>query len=350
MKKLICKNCGNKIYIRDEYLFREGKCPKCKTVFIISETNNETFSIQSDNDNHILNDTSDLTVPHSELKSTDKVLPDYGGSASDRLDLDETFKIRLKKEYPQSRLPWVIDIFLYPLNKKGLTNLCIYAFPLAFITIIVISVLNSRPMDMFEFEAFLIFPTVGLCTIAYLFIYLKECVIDSATGGIRAIGNIITIPLDGYDLLSNLWELIVITFFTFAPVIVYSIYISRIEYSVQYAFLTHKIFWVLFGYGILIYPIVFLAYSLFNSSSSYNPLIWFASIFSTFFQYLRLVLFLNLLSGIFVWVSYKIIYLPNPSIINILLFYIVIIYMLIIDAHLLGRFFYKYRDKLNWAV
>ena len=98
---------------------------------------------------------------------------------------------------------------------------------------------------------------LGLCVVAYLFNYLKECVLDSINGGIRAIGNLITIPLDDDVFLSNQWELINIVFLVsliWGPVIGYCKYINLTENSGTYLPVIDKIFWVLLGYGIFIFP------------------------------------------------------------------------------------------------
>jgi hypothetical protein len=89
-----------------------------------------------------------------------------------------------------------------------------------------------------------------------------------------------------------------------------------------------------------------LAIVMFDSSSAYNPLLWAASICRTFFQYSGLVILFCLLA----WLLSKIVTSFHETLLAPYLFNAVFIYLLMIEAHLLGRFYFKNSEKLNWEV
>jgi hypothetical protein len=85
---------------------------------------------------------------------------------------------------------------------------------------------------------------------------------------------------------------------------------------------------------------------MFDSIRGLNPLIIIPSLFSAFFQYCGLLVFVCaiiflftkarelLLTHSFLWLSLRAIE----------------VYLLMVVAHLLGRFYFKYQEKLNWDV
>jgi hypothetical protein len=89
----------------------------------------------------------------------------------------------------------------------------------------------------------------------------------------------------------------------------------------------------------------FLAVVVFDSFQGLNPFLLIGSIFSTLFQYCALVLFIA--AGVFVPVSVPI---PKEALISRFILHCVSLYMALVAAHLLGRFCWRYKEKLNWEV
>jgi len=89
-----------------------------------------------------------------------------------------------------------------------------------------------------------------------------------------------------------------------------------------------------------------LAVLMFGSFTGLNPLLLIPSIFSTFFQYLALIGFLGVLIAAFVAVAQVV----KGKIVLEFIAAAGFMYLLMIIAHLLGRFFWKYQVKLNWEV
>jgi hypothetical protein len=179
---------------------------------------------------------------------------------------------------------------------------------------------------------------VSILLAMYMYWYICECIRDSAAGGLRAPETIGTTPGLG-DMLLQLIRILVCFVFFAAPVLIY----------VHYAQKTDFIFWLLLAYAVLFLPMGLLAVVMFDSFSALNPILLIGSICSTFFQYCGLVLLfcgLGILSVIIAlilrqfWIPWVLAYI----------FSILFIYLLMVTAHLLGRFYWKYQEKLNWEV
>ncbi len=109
------------------------------------------------------------------------------------------------------------------------------------------------------------------------------------------------------------------------------------------------IFWGLAAWAIVFFPIGLLAMVICDSISALNPFFLLGSIFRVFFPYLGLLLMLAVLGalyGLIVSVLF-----PGPASIwldPIELF--VGAYLSFVLAHVLGRFYWRYRDRLDWGI
>jgi len=245
--------------------------------------------------------------------------------------MDET------EEQPVRKLPWILDIFLYPTSISGLVNLGI------FWTLLILLGLTGRILPI-PF----IWGIGKFIVAAYMYYYLMECIRDSAKGGIRAPENISSMP-DMGDAVSQAMEITASVVIFWGPVAAYSMYKifwqSTGSDSV-YDLRTDVAFWLLLGYGIFFFPMGLLAVAMFNSTSAFNPFLWIASIFSTFFHYCSLVLSFCVLTSLFL----KVVFSFTPSLFLAYLFGAAFIYLAMVAAHLLGRFYYINSRKLNWEV
>ncbi len=107
-----CTTCGRKLTVDDAQAGRKGRCPQCK--------NTVTVPKASPHDIELL----DLTGPGAAEAS-----PHSGSDESETayVALRSAFGGRLAEpeEIPERKLPWFIDIFLYPLNRAGLMALLV---------------------------------------------------------------------------------------------------------------------------------------------------------------------------------------------------------------------------------
>ena len=187
------------------------------------------------------------------------------------------------------------------------------------------------------FGIFIWAPGLAINTVVFLYMYwyLCQCIHDSAEGGLRAPDVLVNAPGLG-DMLWQTIRIAACLVFFCAPVLIYYRRTER----------TDTVFWFLLAYAAFFFPIGLLAVIMFDSFSALNPLLLIPSIFSTFFQYCGLVL----LFCFFGYILAKFISgLPWSGFLN----YVpvaVIIYLTMVAAHLLGRFYWRYQENLYWEV
>jgi hypothetical protein len=331
--KFSCKNCGQKITAADLNSGKKGKCPKCKTTVVIPEINEDISLKLQDNGN------SEYAQHSEELHLKRDTLPEqrFEGLSADGLNVSkEDFPPPEVKEKPPKRsLPWVLDIFLYPASASGLINIGIFWL---------LSVLFGT-MNRFLFIP-IIFDIGGAVVAGYMYYFLIECIRDSAAGGIRAPENMFRTP-DIDDVIAQVSEMVACFVIFWVPLSAYLMYkILWPSNGANYNPINDFVFWILAGYGIFFFPIGLLAIVMFDSSSAYNPLLWITSIFSTLFQYCGLVLFFCGLG----WLVLNAVSSFQQSLLFSYLFGAAFVYMAMVAAHLIGRFYYLNSKKLNWEV
>lgn len=326
--RFCCERCGKKIRVSKTHAGKKGRCPKCKSEVVIPIAEKvepaESKGLFDDSGKIVLDSAIFDTPKESEYLTGQEEVSDGRSLSDDVQELKDKLGIVKTETVAERKLPWLIDIFLYPTSMSGLINLGIFwilPILLRFIGIIL-------PIPF-------LWGILRLFVVAYMYYYFLECVRDSAAGGIRAPENIGSMP-DTSDAVSQVWEIAVSVVIFWGPVALYSIYIPK----------TDTIFWILLGYGIFFFPMGFLALAMFKSTSAFNPILWLASILSTFFQYCALVLFFCLLG----WLVLKIVSLSRQSLLFAYSLGAAFIYLAMVVSHLLGRFYFKYQDKLNWEV
>jgi phage FluMu protein Com len=338
MIKFRCKNCNQKISVPQIHAGKKGKCPKCKSVVVVPELKETGPAAgKSGSNDYKLGpnitdaDLSFLNVPE-QYKIADQPAKQDNRPA-EIYDVERNFEERLRAEEAEPvgrrKLPWLIDIFLYPANVPALAILgIVIGVPL---------LINIFAGLVGPFAFFVLIPglVVKIAIYLYLYWYYCECVRDSAGGGVRAPETIGTTPGIG-DMFLQLLRIVGCSVFFFAPIVVYFLYTKR----------TDTIYWLLAGYGVFFFPMGLLAVIMFDSLTGLNPVLLIGSIFSTFFQYCGLILLMAGLGGLMVLalsISAK-----SPVLAYILR--IVDIYWTMVGAHLLGRFYWRYQEKLNWEV
>lgn len=178
----------------------------------------------------------------------------------------------------------------------------------------------------------------------YMYWYLAECVRDSAKGGTRApeafafqgMGEMYSQALH----ILGCWVVFCV------PAFLYFVYTQRQD----------AVFWALVAYGVFFFPMGLLACVMFDSVRGLNPIILIPSIFSTFLAYCALVL----LVAVIVLVSVLAGTLsPSEEPARQIgwldmalgaIFNTIGVYIAFVVAHLLGRFYWQYKEKLNWEV
>jgi len=343
MIRFRCKNCGQKFSVPQTNAGKKGRCPKCKNIVFVPKVK-DTKSVA----NQTKPGASEISSRDSILDSRLFDIPQESktagaqGSVSDKA-LDDLWKLQVGKvesePVPERELPWFIDMFLYPASKPGLTILgIIIGIPLLFKLIVKLLgafTLAFPPMLVFLALFAIIGFIVDILLALYMYWYICECIRDSAAGGIRAPETISTTPGLG-DMLLQLIRILACLVFFAAPVLIYAHYAHKADF----------IFWLLLACAVLFFPMGLLAVVMFDSISGLNPILLIGSIFSTFFQYCGLVL---LFYGLGV-LSVKIMSILRQSWVLAYISSILFIYLLMVTAHLLGRFYWRYQERLNWEV
>jgi hypothetical protein len=230
--------------------------------------------------------------------------------------------------YGIRRLPWIIDIFLYPLSFWGLINIGIFLVVTSFLA-----------------EVGRILPDVlgclfGLLTLvitifAYLFIYwyFAECVRDSAEGGLRAPNVRGDVP-GFWDMLLQLVNIVGCLLMFFIPFVFYVLIARRID----------VIFWLLLICGVFFFPMGLLGIVVLDSMVGLSPRLLYRSISKTFYQYFGLVLLFVAAVSLMAFLGYK----AGESGYLAFIVRCVSVYIVFVAGHLLGRFYWRNQEKLNW--
>jgi len=229
------------------------------------------------------------------------------------------------------KLPWFIDMFLYPMNTSGIIHLCIFLFVPLLIGLIgrLISVILGPYIGI-------IIALLHTFVIGYMLYYLAECIRDSAKGNWRAPDiTIQDMPAMG-ELLSQILYLLGGAAICFWPAAVYYVFTGQAD----------LIFWILLMCGGFFFPMGVLVVFMFGSISALNPLLILGSIVDTFLPYCGLVLFLYVTGGLIRMITSV---LPAGQVLA-LFSRGLYIYTAMVSAHLLGWFYWWYKDRLDWEV
>ena len=237
------------------------------------------------------------------------------------------------EEPPGRKLVWFIDIWLYPVNLAGIIHLICTGL---LVFVICPFVMNIVGLGM-EF-----IPIVYTLPVAYVLYYFTECIRDSANGHFR-MPDYWMHPGEGkWDCISQLLIVLGCIAISFCPVTAYYIVTGKID----------LFYWMLLALSGFFAPMVLLAAVLFDSFNALNPLLIIGSIARTFLPYCCMVLLLFGGALLFIKTGIKINLNSFYQILPLFPFMLKILqlYLLFMTAGLLGRFYCKYSEKLNWEV
>lgn len=200
----------------------------------------------------------------------------------------------------------------------------------------------------------------------YRYWYISECIRDSADGQIRASETVATTP--------GLWELFLIFLRLYvciivlsAPIYYYLLNSRGVERSFSSLFsFTLFFLWtvvtevgksgitfhVLLFFAVFFFPITILSVVMFGSLRGLNPVLIVRSLLCIFVPYCCLIVLLCV-SWLPVILMRRFIVTQVVSGHHGLILYLprtVSIYLMLVGAHLLGRFYWKYQEKLDWEV
>ena len=341
----ICEYCERKISTPKSHAGKKAVCPKCNNTFIIPVILAPGSDANQDYSGDLMPRTTDsshgltlMDVPDEyKLKEEPAVQTNISEQAIDRQqEYQEDSKVEETEFAGQRKLPWIVDIFLYPISLPGLMHLSIFT-----IIPLLISLVGRLlgPLGMaIALPGFLINIAITL----YLAWYVTECVRDSAKGGQRAPEAFATAGLG--EMWSQSLHIIGCYLIFLGPVLFYSSFSNK----------TDIVFWLLLAYGVFFFPMGLLACVMFDSIRGLNPVLLIASICSTVVQYCGLVLLIGGIILIFgALATIETDQTERSSVSGPMLgaiFCGLSFYTALIVSHLLGRFYWRYQEKLNWEV
>ena len=344
--KFRCENCGAKLSVAGSRAGKTGKCPRCKQVVAVPLPAVEGVVAGTDDSGQ--GEIAPQSSAHDPLLLD--VLPAdarAGGSAADADDTGAAYQrlqalqcgyvVKEPEEPPQRRLPWIIDIFLYPLNTSGMTMLMLsVGIPLVLRVLLRFSwILMSQFGALLILNVLLIIAHWGTLLLFLLYVnwYACECIRDSAAGGIRAVDTTASTPGLG-ELLAQSFQLLVTAAVCMAPAL---IYLAKTHN-------TDGLFWIMYGIGGFLFPMALLAVVMFESLRALNPVLLLGSTLSAFLPYCALVVFSYILCLLIPVAGYCVVRIWTVGYLVLFLAF----YQLLVLAHLLGRFHWKYQGALSW--
>ena len=344
--KFSCEHCGRLLSVAGKQAGRKGRCPHCKNTVTIPANAPVEVAAPADS-----GDDGTVAAPQSSPRDSllfDKppaetaAAPQTTEEAYERLKaMQGSYLLKPREEPPERPLPWVIDIFLYPLNKPGMLILALstgipmllrmlYEFTRAMCVIF-------APLYIFLLLLILIRWAVLLMFLLYINWYVAECIRDSAAGGIRAVDTTGSTP--GFaELLGQSVTVLACGAVCMAPAIFYAVRGGS----------DGPLFWVLCGVGGFLFPMALLAVTMFESLRALNPILVLGSILGAFLPYCVLAAFCCVLCVPLLSASIR--YLIGGQWVVGFPLLFASFYLLLVLAHLVGRFCWKYEEKLNWDV
>jgi len=330
MLKFRCPTCSQKLSVQDDRAGRGARCPKCKTKIRIpcppvpqkATVEEELRLIPVDNPSAEARPNLDR---HVEMMTT--LAP---SRPPDEAPPISPFAPPPPENTGRRALLWPIDILLYPMNLSGMVSLiAIVGIPTVFNL-----VLGFLPL--FGVLTGILLLLANLFVALYAGWYLAECVYDSAKGGTRAPESSIA---NMGDMWSRVLYLALVYVFFFAPIFFYALFARRADW----------IFWGLVTWAIVVFPMGLLAMVMLDSISVLNPVFLLGSIARTFVPYIGQLIALVLLMILLGWLG-NILTSRGPFLLRVILAALFCYYTSMVLAHALGRFYWRYEERLDWGA
>jgi DNA-directed RNA polymerase subunit RPC12/RpoP len=336
-----CPSCGARFAVREAVAGEQSQCPKCGQMMAVTVT-------------HTQDTAPDVAAGPDAMATQSRLydlqfldLPPHTADTSTRNSEQDAYrKLQMLQlthppgpegEAPRRKLPWIIDVFLYPVSKAGLSILLIGVGVPFLLRVIVrfFSIFMGAFAPMLIFWVLSIILHWGVLAVLVLYVnwYFCECIRDSAAGGIRAADTTGTTPGLG-EIFGQAIRVIVSAAICMAPALIY----------LNETGTANSMFWVLFGAGGFFIPMALLAVVMFDGLHGLNPALLLRSILKTFFQYCALAAFCYAPCLLVPVAGY---YLVKQWILGSVLLFLTY-YQLLILAHLLGRFYWRNEERLQW--
>jgi len=305
-----CDNCGALVKAGDDRAGARGKCRRCGATVTVprAPSPQEPDPIKP------------VTIPDDAFEPPPaRFFPDSPIALQHG---DEPTRKRL--------LSWPIDIWLYPTSRAGLIMLAIL------VGVPLILNIFTNLIAFWSCLFFVLYLLLSFVMFCYALWYIAECIRDSADGGVRAPETMAKTP--GIQEIVIQWLKLLLTVgLCFLPLILYGAHSRTID----------SLYWVVFGACVFVMPMALLSVVMFDALVGLSPLLLILSILSTFIPYCGLVIL-----WAFIGILITLVAMPGPwmPLFGGYLLYAGIVYLSLVAAHLLGAFYHRYEERLNWEV
>jgi DNA-directed RNA polymerase subunit RPC12/RpoP len=337
MLKFRCPNCAQKLKVQDDRAGRTARCPRCKErITIPSPSASEPAPLA-------LEDELTLAPPEQPPMVAPEALLDLAPapapmarserarlaaahvSAAEQNDDDLLTSLGIEpqpRHTGQRQTMWLLDILLYPTSSSGWITLAI----IVGLTLLV------------PFVGLFPFMDLVLAVIIFLYSgwYLAECVYDSATGGVRAPA----LPVAG---LGEMWSRV--SYF----IAIYTLYLLPPVVYYLFTRQTDPIFYALSIWTVVFFPMGLVAMAVMDSTTALNPFVLLWAILRTIPSYVGLLILLAVVTLLTVLV-WSVLANLIPSILGTLVAQAGAVYTSMVQAHVLGRFYWRNRERLDWGI
>jgi endogenous inhibitor of DNA gyrase (YacG/DUF329 family) len=362
MIRFRCEQCSHSISIQNEHAGRQGKCPGCGSVITVPAESTllafccqhcdekiSTLRTYAGKKGKCPNCERPLVIPKEAAHASSEQMPlasaaklneeaVSGLSREERQILGGETRDDEAEQTARRRFLWPVDIFLYPANASGLIHIAIFV-----IVPILLKLLHRFFLSGARHYGGLLILAFYVFLIGYILSYLAECIRDSARGELRASNS--PSAISGRDeILGQCVVWLACYAFFFGPATFYGGYVHFREVETN-----NVILGLLLAYGIFFFPMGILAAAMFDSVNGLNPILLICSIASTFLQYCGLVIFLACLAFLRVGLS-MLSFGRRWGILADVVPNLLLIWLLLVAVHLIGRFYWRYQEKLNWEV
>ena len=223
------------------------------------------------------------------------------------------------------------DVFVYPANADGLVQIVVLALCLG-----AFGVLGSVLGRLVPLYGGVLVRVGEVFVVGYIVFYAHYCIYDSSRGGRRAATISLAHTPDSGDLIWQPLLLLGALAICLWPAALYRGVAGRVD----------AWFWVLAAMGAFFLPMSLLMATLFQGIDALNPVLIARSILVTLPAYVGLFAELGLLVAVFLVLRWWRGQIHLPHVLATVMY----LYLLLMGSHLLGRFYWRRKEKLGWGL
>jgi hypothetical protein len=348
-----CPHCAKGFTITPEHSGKDARCPKCKSIIKIPHQYPEPAKSE-------ISDVLQLIA--IENNNPEPVQNSYLEHHQQREQQAKEWGNETERKHF-----WLFDIFLYPINSAGLIMLLIFAGIPIFIKLNLLLIAYLGRFNPVVGFMHIVLGVLGWGVILligmYKYWYFGQCIRESAEGEIRVQNGFGDTP-GPWELIHTMKDVFICMLISFVPALSYGIKSGFVTALFQLlsnscakntnVFYDYN-FYLLLGMGIFIFPMLIMSVFIHDSIFGINPFLIVNAICKTFFTYIFVVLaFWGLFAinlgfmalGIHICIKHAQ-FIPVFKILWICKG-LLMIYLALVFAHILGRLYYRNAEKLNW--